>query len=134
MLSPLDDFPVHQVPKPITTPASTDRHAYGRYWFGALDRLAVEVGHLLLLSPAGVFKLRDLAAKGVGAPEVVDGAARGDGGQIGTVGGVGAVGADQALRLGFSEEAPALARAVSAPSSSATRFSRISVVGLAMRL
>ena len=39
MLSPLDDFPVHQVPKPITTPASTDRHAYGRYWFGALDRL-----------------------------------------------------------------------------------------------
>lgn len=38
MLSPLDDFPIHQVPRPITTPASTDRHAYGRYWFGALHR------------------------------------------------------------------------------------------------
>ncbi|MCB0994647.1 MAG: hypothetical protein KDB21_06135 [Acidimicrobiales bacterium] len=38
MLSPLDDFPVHQVPKPITTPSSSDRNAYGRYWFGAMDR------------------------------------------------------------------------------------------------
>ena len=36
--------------------------------------LAVEVGHLLLLSPAGVLELRDLAAKAVGAPEVVDAA------------------------------------------------------------
>ena len=38
MLSPLDDFPIHQVPKPIATPASTDRNAYGRYWFGAVRR------------------------------------------------------------------------------------------------
>ena len=36
--------------------------------------LAVEVGHLLLLSAAGVFELRDLAAQVVGAPEVVDAA------------------------------------------------------------
>ena len=34
--------------------------------------LAVEVGHLLLLSPTGVFELRDLPAKALGAPEVVD--------------------------------------------------------------
>jgi len=38
MLSPLDDLPIHQVPKPITMPASTDRNAYGRYWFGAAHR------------------------------------------------------------------------------------------------
>lgn len=45
--------------------------------------LAVEVGHLLLLSPAGVFELRDLAAKAVGAPEVVDAAPLRDGHQPG---------------------------------------------------
>ena len=38
MLSPLDDFPIHQAPKPITTPATTDRNAYGRYWFGGFAR------------------------------------------------------------------------------------------------
>ncbi|MGZ4492053.1 MAG: hypothetical protein ACXVEU_15030, partial [Nocardioidaceae bacterium] len=43
--------------------------------------LAVEVGHLLLLSPAGVFELRDLAAKAVGAPEAVDAAPLRDGHQ-----------------------------------------------------
>ncbi len=36
--------------------------------------LGVEVGHLLLLSPAGMLELRDLAAKVVRAPEVVDAA------------------------------------------------------------
>lgn len=36
MLSRFDDLPIHQVPKPITTPASTDRNAYDRYWIGAL--------------------------------------------------------------------------------------------------
>ena len=38
MLSPLDDFPIHQVARPITVPAATDRNAYGRYWFGAFHR------------------------------------------------------------------------------------------------
>jgi hypothetical protein len=38
VLSRLDDYPIHQVPRPITTPASTDRHAYGRYWLGAYHR------------------------------------------------------------------------------------------------
>ncbi len=38
MLSPLDDFPIHQVPKAVTTPSSTDRNAYGRYWLGAMHR------------------------------------------------------------------------------------------------
>ena len=38
MLTPLDDFPVHQVARPITTPATTDRNAYGRYWLGGFAR------------------------------------------------------------------------------------------------
>ena len=43
--------------------------------------LAVEVGHLVLLSPSDVFELRDLAAQVVRAPEVVDGAPLRDGHQ-----------------------------------------------------
>ena len=38
MLSPLDDFPIHQVARPIAVPGTTDRNAYGRYWFGAVAR------------------------------------------------------------------------------------------------
>jgi hypothetical protein len=34
----LDDYPVHQVAKPIAVPATSDRNAYGRYWFGAAHR------------------------------------------------------------------------------------------------
>lgn len=39
MLSRLDDLPIHQVPQPLARPATTDRNAYDRYWFGgvALD-------------------------------------------------------------------------------------------------
>lgn len=38
VLGPLDDYPVHQVPRPIAVPATSDRNAYGRYWFGAGHR------------------------------------------------------------------------------------------------
>jgi hypothetical protein len=41
--------------------------------------LAVDVGHHLLLSPAGMFELLDLAAEVVGSPEVIDGAPLRDG-------------------------------------------------------
>lgn len=37
-LTPFDEFPIHQVPKPIALSASTDRNSYGRYWFGATHR------------------------------------------------------------------------------------------------
>lgn len=37
-LTPLDEFPIHQVPKPIALAGTTDRNAYGRYWFGAAHR------------------------------------------------------------------------------------------------
>jgi hypothetical protein len=33
MLSRHDDFPIHQTPEPIASPASTDRNVYDRYWF-----------------------------------------------------------------------------------------------------
>ncbi|MCF2526238.1 hypothetical protein [Yinghuangia soli] len=38
MLTSFDDFPVHQTPMPVAVPASSDRNAYGRYWFGAAER------------------------------------------------------------------------------------------------
>ena len=38
MLSPLDDFPIHQAPKPVAVPATTDHNAYDRYWFGGFHR------------------------------------------------------------------------------------------------
>lgn len=38
MLSPLDDYPVHQAPRPLALPVTTDHNAYGRYWFGAFER------------------------------------------------------------------------------------------------
>lgn len=38
MLTPLDDYPIHQVPKPIALAGTTDHNAYGRYWFGAFER------------------------------------------------------------------------------------------------
>ena len=38
MLSPLDDFPIHQYPQPVAVPATTDHNAYDRYWFGGFHR------------------------------------------------------------------------------------------------
>jgi len=33
VLSRFDDYPIHQTTDPIRIPATTDRHAYDRYWF-----------------------------------------------------------------------------------------------------
>jgi hypothetical protein len=38
MLSRFDDYPIHQTPEPIAHPASTDRHAYDRFWFNGYAR------------------------------------------------------------------------------------------------
>ncbi len=35
LLSPFDDYPLHQTSQPIAVPNSSDRNVYGRYWFGA---------------------------------------------------------------------------------------------------
>lgn len=37
-LTPFDEYPIHQVPKPIALAGTTDRNAYGRYWFGCAHR------------------------------------------------------------------------------------------------
>ena len=33
MLSKFDDYPIHQTPDPLATPASSDKDVYERYWF-----------------------------------------------------------------------------------------------------
>lgn len=38
LLTPFDDYPIHQAPRPIATQVSSDRNAYGRYWLGAGHR------------------------------------------------------------------------------------------------
>ena len=35
MLSKFDDYPIHQTPDPLATPASSDKDVYERYWFNA---------------------------------------------------------------------------------------------------
>jgi hypothetical protein len=37
-LSPLDEYPIHQVPAPIAAPATSDRNSYDRSYFNVLDR------------------------------------------------------------------------------------------------
>ena len=33
MLTPFDDYPIHQTPAPIAQPVSADPNHYDRYWF-----------------------------------------------------------------------------------------------------
>ena len=33
MLTKFDDYPIHQTSEPLAVVATTDRHAYDRYWF-----------------------------------------------------------------------------------------------------
>lgn len=38
MLSKLDDYPVHQISRPLAVKASADRNTYDRYWFNGYDQ------------------------------------------------------------------------------------------------
>jgi len=38
VLTPFDDFPIHQTPAPIAQPVSADPNHYDRYWFNGYDR------------------------------------------------------------------------------------------------
>ena len=40
MLTPFDDYPIHQTPAPIAQPVSADPNHYDRYWFNGYDREA----------------------------------------------------------------------------------------------
>ncbi len=33
MITPLDDYPVHQTAQPLIVPATSDRNFYDRFWF-----------------------------------------------------------------------------------------------------
>ncbi len=37
VLSRFDDYPIHQTPDPLATPATTDKDVYERYWFNGYD-------------------------------------------------------------------------------------------------
>jgi hypothetical protein len=38
VLSPFDDYPIHQTPAPIAQPASADPNHYDRYWFNGYEQ------------------------------------------------------------------------------------------------
>ena len=51
MLGPLDEFPVHQLPRPIAWPGSSDRNFYDRSYFNAHDR----TGNIFFISGIGYY-------------------------------------------------------------------------------
>lgn len=50
-LGPLDEFPIHQAPRPLAWPASTDRHFYDRCYLNAHDR----TGEIFLITGLGFY-------------------------------------------------------------------------------
>ena len=51
MLGPTDEFPIHQVPQPISWPGSSDRNFYDRSYFNAHDR----TGDIFLITGIGYY-------------------------------------------------------------------------------
>ena len=51
MLSLFDDYPIHQTPDPVATPATSDRNFYERYWFNGYTK----VGDLYLGIGSGLY-------------------------------------------------------------------------------
>ena len=51
MLGPMDEYPVHQVPRPIAWPGSSDRNFYDRSYFNAHDR----TGDIFVISGIGYY-------------------------------------------------------------------------------
>ena len=51
MLGPLDEFPVHQIPRPIAWPGSSDRNVYDRAYLNAHDR----TGNVFLITGIGYY-------------------------------------------------------------------------------
>ena len=51
ILSPLDEYPIHQAPVPISAPATSDRNFYDRSYFNVLDR----DGRFMLLTGIGYY-------------------------------------------------------------------------------
>ncbi len=51
MVGPLDEYPLHQVPLPVTWAGSSDRHFYDRSYFNAHDR----TGEIFLVTGIGYY-------------------------------------------------------------------------------
>ena len=51
MLTPFDDYPIHQIPDPIDRVATSDRNFYDRYYFSMHDLK----GEVFLVVALGVF-------------------------------------------------------------------------------
>lgn len=51
MVGPLDEFPIHQVPLPVTWAGSSDRNFYDRCYFNAHDR----TGDIFVITGAGFY-------------------------------------------------------------------------------
>ena len=49
MVSPLDEYPIHQVPLPVTWAGTSDRNFYDRCYFNAHDR----TGDVFLVTGVG---------------------------------------------------------------------------------
>ncbi len=62
MLSPQDDFPIHQTAKPIAHPATSDLNFYDRYWFSGLSR----DGEFMFEIAQGMYPNRLVADVGLG--------------------------------------------------------------------
>ena len=53
MIGPLDEYPIHQAPLPITRVASSDRNFYDRCYFNAMD--TADDGELMLVTGLGYY-------------------------------------------------------------------------------
>src|ERR1044071_5242389 len=51
MLGPTDEFPIHQIPQPISWPGSSDRNFYDRCYYNAHDR----TGDIFLVTGLGYY-------------------------------------------------------------------------------
>ena len=51
MLGPTDEFPIHQIPQPISWPGASDRNFYDRSYFNAHDR----TGDIFLITGLGYY-------------------------------------------------------------------------------
>jgi len=56
MLSPLDDYPVHQIAEPMRFVGTSDRNFYDRYYFQGHPR----AGGLVLVAGLGTYPNRDV--------------------------------------------------------------------------
>ena len=61
MLSLFDDYPVHQTPEPVKTPATSDRDFYERYWFNGYTK----AGDTYLGVGTGLYPHLDIADCGI---------------------------------------------------------------------